>query len=120
MKNFKVLTTFILVFILILGIALFFFRSEALNYVNGRAGISGTDLSSVRSNVDASEAIDLSVLKSDKLDNLSNKVTSFDYDTVCRRPSSLIKPATGASSTASVQSGCSVGNYEPFVSKKKE
>jgi len=119
MKNFKLLITLIIVFILIIGASLFFFRSEALNYVNNKAGISGTDLSSVRSNVVANEAIDLTVLKSGKLDKLSNKVTSFDYDTVCRRPSSLIKPITGASSTVSLQSGCSVGNYEPFTGKKK-
>lgn len=100
------------------GILLIVYRLPVLNYMSETVGISDTDAPDVDS-ISSSEMINLELMNSKRLSSLVNQVVNFDFDNICRRPTSLIKSpitisSTSASSTIQTISSCTLGSGQPF------
>lgn len=115
---FKILLLVLILIMIISGILLITYRLPVLSYMSETVGISNTDAPAVDS-ISSSEMINLESMNSKRLGSLVNQVVNFDFDNICRRPTSLTKSAVSMSSTSSSStiqtiSSCTLGSGQPF------
>lgn len=132
MKNKYGLIILILIILLILSEAyLFFAKDSVVAFFNNQE-----DLASLTKPIKISpsvNAIDDSVIKSDRFKSLKNNVNNFEYDKICERPISPVKAvvitdvatsSNGVESTstpaATENINCRQGNNNPFSIIKKK
>jgi len=99
--------------------ALIVYRDDVGSYLESSAGIN-RELN--KKDAKSSEVVETAVLQDKKFQALTNKVTDFNFDDICKRPQKNNTPAAGPSLSATSTSTsilfCQKGNDLPFVYKK--
>jgi hypothetical protein len=126
MKNKYGLIIFILIILLVISEAyLFFAKDSVVSFFSNQE-----DLASLTKPIKLSpsnNAIDDSVIRTDRFKALKNNINNFEFDKICQRPVAVVKApvvetgGTEASSTPVVENvNCQQGNNNPFLITKKK
>lgn len=115
-NNFKPILISLVVLIVLLSITIFAYREELWQQLSLRTDFSEE---SVSSSTDSKklDVMDLSILQSETMKSLEKQVKGFDYDEVCKWPSSIVQTSEGFVNRGS--NACSVGTRVPFLMEKK-
>ena len=112
--------------IILSGLALFFYREEAVSFMQAQTGVIKAAVP-VKVNLKAgadSDVLGSEILKNPKFIVLANNVTQFDFDSICKTAvgqTEVLKTdsSTGATSSEMQTVNCRLGNNIPFSAPAK-
>jgi len=117
-SGYRYILIVIIALIIIGGLALFFLREKAVNYLSDSTGVSEKIVPAKVGGPSAKDTLDLTTINSQKFKALKNNVVKFDFDSICKTPVGKIETVAtssdGATTTSTQIINCVVGNSVPF------
>lgn len=122
-SGYRYILYLLMVAIIASGLALFFLREQATNFLSKNTGVANSVVPVKIATSSAKDALDISLLKTAKFQALKNNVINFDFDSICKTPvgqAEIIATTTeGAVATTTKILHCTLGNNTPFSSSDK-
>lgn len=121
-KGFSAILYIVTIIILLVCLALFLFRDQALSFLNESTGVANLEIAA-KVATSSKDTLDTSLLSTLKFTTLKNNVSSFDFDSICKAPigktvaaAVVTPPVGGATSTEVIVAprNCTPGNNIPF------